>query len=103
LPSIFRSGGDGYDEGIQREARVAPGQSSSQPVSPSSPEQSGEGIPVMRPSPARTPVASSPSRSITHQPTWVTHGTATSPFPDPVGRSHPHTDGSRGSRFTESI
>ena len=98
LPSIFRTGGDGFD--------VVPGPSSSQPISPRIPsptEGIGEGIPVIRPSPARTPVASSPSRSIAHQPTWVTHGTAISPPPDPVGRSHPHTDGSRGSRFTESI
>lgn len=67
--------------------------------------------PVIRPSPARTPTASStnipssaaatPPRS-TPEPQNVLSPSVPK-RPDALGRSHPSLDGSRGSRFTESI
>ncbi|GKZ18823.1 hypothetical protein AbraIFM66951_009527 [Aspergillus brasiliensis] len=70
------------------------------------------GIVVYRPSPARTPVSvtGSASASLSNEPTGprvVSQVGALSPTmpkrPDALGRSHPSFDGSRGSRFTESI
>ncbi|PWY84485.1 hypothetical protein BO94DRAFT_100769 [Aspergillus sclerotioniger CBS 115572] len=74
-------------------------------------EESG-GMVVFRPSPARTPVTSA-SASLSNEPgaprivSQVIVPGALSPTmpkrPDALGRSHPSFDGSRGSRFTESI
>ncbi|PWY64639.1 hypothetical protein BO83DRAFT_138599 [Aspergillus eucalypticola CBS 122712] len=68
------------------------------------------GIVVFRPSPARTPVTGSANASLSNEPTGarvVSQVGALSPTmpkrPDALGRSHPSFDGSRGSRFTESI
>jgi len=75
-----------------------------------------EGYAVMRPSPARTPITCSPSNSSLRLP--IQHGPVMDPGapptpalpsyltgrrPDGVGRSLASQDGSRGSRFTESV
>ncbi|KAE8387782.1 hypothetical protein BDV23DRAFT_121422 [Aspergillus alliaceus] len=66
---------------------------------------------IFRPSPARTPISGSADASLSNEPSLsrivpVAQG-ALSPTvpkrPDMLGRSHPSFDGSRGSRFTESI
>jgi hypothetical protein len=75
-----------------------------------------EGYAVMRPSPARTPMTSSPSTSslrlpIQQGPTMEPGAPPTPALPshligrrqDGVGRSLGSQDGSRGSRFTESV
>ena len=75
-----------------------------------------EGYAVMRPSPARTPMTSSPSNSSLRLPIQqgplMEPGAPPTPAlpshligrrPDGVGRSLPSQDGSRGSRFTESV
>jgi len=110
IPSVLQHGGDGYggnlDENIHFNVNENTLSGSSfyrdsqgfygGPGSPASPGVAGpsrnrdSGIPIMRPSPARTPV------------------TAQGPFeppqrPDGVGRSHPSHDGSHGSRFTEEV
>ncbi|KAI9371889.1 hypothetical protein BJX61DRAFT_543221 [Aspergillus egyptiacus] len=72
-----------------------------------------EDVVIMRPSPARTPTAGSSNATA-----WGEASTRTMPMsfprppsgavaiprrPDSLGRSHPSYDGSRGSRFTESL
>ncbi|KAL5045624.1 hypothetical protein BDW71DRAFT_76378 [Aspergillus fruticulosus] len=72
-----------------------------------------EGVPVMRPSPARIPTSGSANAA-----TWAEASARSVPMsfpmppsgpiaipkrPDALGRSHPSFDGSRGSRFTESL
>jgi hypothetical protein len=79
-------------------------------------EGGSEGYAVMRPSPARTPMTSSPSNSSLRLP--IQQGPVMEPGapptpalptyltgrrPDGVGRSLSSQDGSRGSRFTESV
>ncbi|KAE8373161.1 hypothetical protein BDV26DRAFT_285348 [Aspergillus bertholletiae] len=68
-------------------------------------------IVIFRPSPARTPIPGSANASLSNEPSIsrivpLAAG-ALSPTvpkrPDVLGRSHPSFDGSRGSRFTESI
>ncbi|KAB8257744.1 hypothetical protein BDV32DRAFT_140164 [Aspergillus pseudonomiae] len=68
-------------------------------------------IVIFRPSPARTPIPGSAEASLSNEPSVsrivpLAQG-ALSPTipkrPDVLGRSHPSFDGSRGSRFTESI
>ncbi|KAL8804910.1 MAG: hypothetical protein Q9200_005637 [Gallowayella weberi] len=95
--------------------------SSSMVVGPASPPQSPrhaasgssqrhEGVAVMRPGPARTPVTTQGGLSPMRGP--PTRGTPPPPqIPgtilerprDGLGRSHPSMDGSRGSRFAENI
>ncbi|KAI9928994.1 hypothetical protein ASPWEDRAFT_37077 [Aspergillus wentii DTO 134E9] len=64
---------------------------------------------IVRPSPARTPVSESvhmvsPSASSASRPQPQGTLSPTIPArPDTLGRSHPSFDGSRGSRFTESL
>lgn len=112
LPSVLQSGGDGYGDEIDevrsntlsgtsfyRDSRGFYGGtgSLSNPLAGTS-TQRESGIPVMRPSPARTPVTE-------HGP----FGTIPPPLspparrPDLLGRSHPSQDGSRGSKFTEQV
>ena len=79
-------------------------------------EDATEGYAVMRPSPARTPMTSSPSNSSLrlpiHQGPLMEPGTPPTPALPPhlagrrqdgVGRSLGSQDGSKGSRFTESV
>ncbi|KAL8847319.1 MAG: hypothetical protein Q9221_007635 [Calogaya cf. arnoldii] len=94
--------------------------SSSMYVGPASPPQSPthappvmpqgqEGIAVMRPGPARTPITTqgglSPMRGPPARGTPPPHipGTIPERPRDGLGRSHPSMDGSRGSRFAENI
>ncbi len=112
LPSVLHTGGDGYGGGIDR--NTLSGSSfyrDSQgfyggPGSPSSPShppagtsiQRDSGVPVMRPSPARTPV--------TEQSPFSVFSAPPNPpprRPDVLGRSHPSQDGSHASRFTEEV
>jgi hypothetical protein len=112
LPSVLQSGGDGYGGGI--DTNTLSGSSfyrDSQgfyggPGSPSSPShppagisvQRDSGVPVMRPSPARTPVTE-------HSPFSTFPAPLNPPprRPDGLGRSHPSQDGSHASRFTEEV
>ena len=79
------------------------------------PSHPGEGIAVMRPSPARTPITSQGGFGLTRGQPGSPRGTPPPPgIPgtvpetslrprDGVGRSHPSLDGSRGSRFHEDV
>ncbi|KUJ19781.1 uncharacterized protein LY89DRAFT_779685 [Mollisia scopiformis] len=111
LPSVLQTGGDGYGDGIG-EPNTLSGSSfyrDSQgfyggPGSPSTAGPSGtsrrpeSGVPVMRPSPARTPVTQQGPFSATPDPLTPPRR------PDVLGRSHPSHDGSHtSSRFTEEI
>lgn len=136
IPSVLRSGGDGYGGGFSEgsptmsEPSVSfPPGSPVLPRSPTSqpPPSTPYGMPldvsytreaeetnpivIFRPSPARTPIPGSADASLSNEPSVsrivpLAQG-ALSPTipkrPDVLGRSHPSFDGSRGSRFTESI
>lgn len=111
LPSVLQTGGDGYGGGVHdnfpsgssfyRDSTGFYGGPGSPPPasSPVMPPRDS-GVPVMRPSPARTPVTE-------HGP--FGRGTTPPPpltpprRPDQLGRSHPSQDGSHGSRFTEEV
>ena len=124
IPSVLRSGGDGYGGGYEGTTPVlaagaAAGESPSSsnrlppPVRPHGApldttrehddERSSPPTTVfVRPSPARTPVSTdndvfSDSNEVQQ------HVRHPSQVPDLVGRSRPSLDESRGSRFTESI
>lgn len=136
IPSVLQSGGDGYGGGFDQGSPTASEPSMSlppgSPVQPRSvisqpPPSMPYGMPldvsytreadepasvvVFRPSPARTPVASSTNVSMVNVPAASRAipqpGGTLSPTrpqrPDGLGRSHPSFDGSRGSRFTESL
>ncbi|KAL4739708.1 hypothetical protein BDV11DRAFT_114746 [Aspergillus similis] len=72
-----------------------------------------EGVPVMRPSPARIPTSGSANAATSGEasvrsvpmpfPMPPSGPIAIPKRPDALGRSHPSFDGSRGSRFTESL
>jgi hypothetical protein len=112
LPSVLQSGGDGYGGGIgtntmsgssfYRDSQGFYGGAGS-PTSPSHPPGAmsfnrDSGVPVMRPSPARTPV--------TEQSPFSEFPAPLDPpprRPDDLGRSHPSQDGSQRSRFTEEV
>lgn len=131
LPSMFDSGGGSVSSPTESEFSPtlppviprSPFQSSQPP--PSNPfsmpldtsytrEAPEDGVAVMRPSPARTPTSGSvtspaggessaramPMNFPTPPPS---HPIAIPKRPDALGRSHPSFDGSRGSRFTESL
>lgn len=108
LPSVFQSGGDGYGGGLYDiNTQTLSGTSFYQdsqgfyggPGSPPfSPIQRDSGIPVMRPSPARTPVTEQGPFSSSTPPPLVPPTR-----PDLLGRSHPSQDGSHPSRFTEEV
>lgn len=70
--------------------------------------EENDSIMYMRASPARTPVTSTASMSSVSAPINIPRQShsSLSPIPqrpDMLGRSHPSFDGSRGSRFTESL
>ncbi|KAE9374708.1 hypothetical protein N431DRAFT_543950 [Stipitochalara longipes BDJ] len=112
LPSVLQSGGDGYGGGIDtntlsgssfyRDSQGFYGGAGS-PTSPSLPPgarsfQRDSGVPVMRPSPARTPV--------TEQSPFSAFPAPLDPparRPDVLARSPPSQDGSQRSRFTEVV
>ena len=118
ITSVLQSGGDGYGEryeepmpsrGFNDDRAGAlsgsswyrdsqgfsggPGTSSIRPLEMASITRDS-GVPVMRPSPARTPVTEQgPFTSIPLNP----------PTRDPLGRSHPSRDGSHASKFMEEV
>jgi len=111
LPSVLQSGGDGYGGGLghlnentlsgssfYRDSQGfygGPGSPSFPPVDMST--QRDSGIPVMRPSPARTPVTE-------HGPFASVPPPLDPPTrPDGLGRSHPSQDASHASKFTEEV
>ncbi|TGO07319.1 hypothetical protein BTUL_0292g00050 [Botrytis tulipae] len=120
LPSVLQHGGDGYAEPNPNTLsgssfypsgvppipnsntlsgtsfyRDSQGFYGGQPSPPLEPTNRDSGVPVMRPSPARTPVTE-------HGP-FAEPPVATPPRPDLLGRSHPSQDGSHPSRFTEEV
>ncbi len=104
LPSVFQYGGDGYGGGHEslsgssfyRDSRGFYGG----PGSPTSPLAGRDsGVPVTRPSPARTPVISEGAFAPPVPPLMDPPPRR----PDALGRSHPSHDGSHGSRFTEEV
>lgn len=117
LPSVLQSGGDGYGDVIDnRNANTlsgtsfyrdssgfygGPGSPSMSPIGIST--QRDSGIPVMRPSPARTPVTEhGPFFPMPPPPPPINTSSPTH-RPDVLGRSHPSQDGSHTSRFTEEV
>ncbi|KAE8556789.1 hypothetical protein EYB25_001493 [Talaromyces marneffei] len=120
IPSVLHTGGDGYGDEIEEEhiseLRTPPLEATS-PVSPVSAIGGGShrhapmrddfiaagvgaGAFVLRPSPARTPTASSVDLTAPSQSSQY----GTSPMrPDSLGRTLSRYDGSRSSRFTEGI
>ncbi|KAL1884983.1 hypothetical protein Plec18167_001640 [Paecilomyces lecythidis] len=141
IPSVLRTGGDGYGSGGEEE--IVPGAAASStdlsprpghlPTAPTIVETTAEGDEhsiqsdqyepplsatttrasdvdregvFIRPSPARSPMASSVNLPASGQSTptqQAMRATSIPRRPDLIGRSHPSWDGSRGSRFTESI
>ncbi|KAF4630232.1 hypothetical protein G7Y89_g7908 [Cudoniella acicularis] len=116
LPSVLQSGGDGYGGGVV-ETNTLSGSSfyrdstgfyggsggpNSPPMSHAGPStERDSGVPVMRPSPARTPVTEHGPFGAFQMPPPPT---LTPPRrPDVLGRSHPSQDGSHASRFTEEV
>lgn len=122
----FYAGNDAEPRSLPSSMYVGPG--SAQPMSPTfhpppsaglppegvgGPSQRDSGIPIMRPSPARTPVTSQPGFTPLRDPPPPPRGipSRSSPTADPavrlqqdvLGRSHPSFDGSRGSKFTEEM
>lgn len=80
------------------------GQSETRDFTAQRPRTAEDGLPVMRPSPARTPVQA--TASVTSLPRTAGSSmpaTPRLPGQDGVGRSLSAHDGSRGSRFTESV
>jgi len=105
LPSVLRTGGDGYgDDGntliaasFFRDSQASYGGTSSPPSSPGHPSRKRDsGIPVIRPSPARTPVTQQGPFTMNPPPLNVP------PRRPGLGRSQPSHD-SHTSRFTEEV
>jgi hypothetical protein len=109
LPSVLQSGGDGYGgvlgantlsgSSFYRDSQGFYGGPGSPSFAPGAvPIQRDSGIPIMRPSPARTPVTE-------HGPFSAAPSPLSPPprRPDVLGRSHPSLDGSHTSRFTEEV
>jgi hypothetical protein len=108
LPSVFQHGGDGYGGGYEAGHESLSGSSFYRdsrgfyggPGSPTSPRAGRDsGIPITRPSPARTPVISEGAFGPPSPPPPLDPPQR----PDSLGRSHPSRDGSHGSRFTEEV
>ena len=107
LPSVLQSGGDGYgggpvinnDEPFYRDSHAFfGGRGPPSPPLGSINRQSTGGVPIYRPSPARTPTRE-------ENPFIFPGEAAPSPprIPDHVGRSHASADGSHASRFVEEV
>jgi len=108
LPSVLQSGGDGYGGGIDnRAANTMSGTSFYRDSDGfyggvgSSMPQRDSGVPVIRPSPARTPVTEQGPFALL--PPLPPPLTPPGKRPDGLGRSHPSQDGSHTSRFTEEV
>ncbi|KAL2814228.1 hypothetical protein BDW59DRAFT_21818 [Aspergillus cavernicola] len=122
----FEYGGGGVEAGSPTESDLSatlppmttrhppPSNPFSHPLDTSFTREVDDDVVVMRPSPARTPTAGSSNAM-----TWADASARAMPMsfpmppsglpvtipkrPDALGRSHPSYDGSRGSRFTESL
>ncbi|TVY62709.1 hypothetical protein LSUE1_G009243 [Lachnellula suecica] len=119
LPSVLQTGGDGYGGGVPgvhdstmsgssfyRDSTGFYGGPGSPPPSsvPFAPERDRDsGVPVMRPSPARTPVTEHGPFGPSVVPPPPTLTPPPPRRPDGLGRSHPSQDGSHASRFTEEV
>jgi len=110
LPSVLQTGGDGYGGGVHDSTLSGSsfyrdstgfygGPGSPPPTSFPPPPERDSGVPVMRPSPARTPVTEHGPFGRTPTPPPLTPPLR----PDMLGRSHPSQDGSHASRFTEEV
>ena len=110
LPSVLQTGGDGYGGGIPdgntlsgtsfyRDSQGFYGGPGSPTQPPAMSTRRESGVPMMRPSPARTPVTERGQFST------VPLSEPLSPprRPDQLGRSHPSRDGSHASKFTEDV
>jgi hypothetical protein len=113
LPSVLQSGGDGYGGGIHEDQTLSgssfyrdsqgfyggPGTPTFPPLETH--RESGQiGTPIIRPSPARTPVTEQGPFASPDSPPL---DPLPPPRPDVLGRSHPSQDGSHASRFTEEV
>ncbi|KAI9806280.1 MAG: hypothetical protein M1825_006395 [Sarcosagium campestre] len=115
IPPAIGGGGDGYGDDGRTLSETSfydsqgfyAGSPSGPSAAPARPESHGdgrtEGVAVMRPSPARTPVtAQAPYSAFPTPPSG--NSPVRRPLPsDALGRSHASLDGSRGSRFTEDV
>jgi hypothetical protein len=108
LPSVLQSGGDGWDgpddntlsgASFYQDSRIFYGGSGGLPSLGGLPGERDSGIPIMRPSPARTPVTSQGAFAFPPMSPPVDPPRR----PDILGRSHPSQDGSHGSRFHEDV
>ncbi|CAG8975123.1 hypothetical protein HYALB_00004422 [Hymenoscyphus albidus] len=120
LPSVLQTGGDGYGGGIPETNTMSmsgssfyrdstghyggPGSSFEPPVPPVGiGTDRDSGVPVMRPSPARTPVTEHGPFGVLPPPLPSLEPPRRPSQPDGLGRSHPSQDGSHASRFTEEV
>lgn len=110
LPSVLQTGGSGYGDDVPDNTLSGAsfyrdsqgfygGQGSPVLAAPIRTDRPESGIPVMRPSPARTPVTEHGPFLFSNAPPPLTPPLR----PDLVGRSHPSQDGSLASRFTEEV
>ncbi len=107
LASVLQTGGDGYgDDVVDNTLSGSSFYRDSEGFygGPGSPTFTAlirpeSGIPVMRPSPARTPVTEPGPFAFPNPPAPLTPPLR----PDVLGRSHPSQDGSHASRFTEEV
>jgi len=109
LPSVLQSGGDGYGGSIDetntlhessfyRDSQGFYGGPGSPSLSVAGASiQRDSGVPMMRASPARTPVTAQGPFSGSPRPAPPVLR------PDVLGRSHPSQDGSHASKFTEEV
>lgn len=107
LPSVLQHGGDGYGGGpvgnngepVYRDSHAFfGGRGPPSPPLGTINRRSTGGVPIYRPSPARTPTREEnpfvfPGQDVPSPPR----------IPDHVGRSHASADGSHASRFTEEV
>lgn len=108
LPSVLQTGGDGYGgvpedhtwsgSSFYRDSHGFYGGAGSPLANAAGVSATRDsGIPIMRPSPARTPVTEHPPFALGAAPLTPPRR------PDHLGRSHSSQDGSHASRFTEEV
>ncbi|KAI9785133.1 MAG: hypothetical protein M1839_000771 [Geoglossum umbratile] len=103
-PVLGSGGGDGFGGGYGKQTLGSPddphGAGPASQLRSSDAMGGGGDRVVLRPSPARTPEVSTPTRSLTDS---SPGGRPLRPFRDGLGRSHPSEDGSKASRFVEDV
>ena len=107
IPSVLHTGGDGYggesaidnDTSFYRDSHAFfGGRGPPSPPLGTINRRSTGGVPIFRPSPARTPTREESPFN------FAAEGVPSPPrIPDHVGRSHASQDGSHASRFTEEV